>query len=174
MPPTVREGLPSHLPALWRYALKLTRDHADAADLVQDTCLKALHFEHTYTEGNLEGWLMCILHNLHISARRKIAQRAQKHILVMPMVEEDWQEEGNWSELSSPPEQETHIEYVETAEVLSGFTDHFRLPIVLSAVHGLMYEEIAAALGIPKGTVRSRLSRARKKLRLNMTEEYRA
>jgi RNA polymerase sigma-70 factor (ECF subfamily) len=153
MSATALDFLP-HLPRLKRYARSLTHDPSRADDLVQDTVVRALMKAHLFVQNtNLRGWLVTIMHNEHVNT-------ARQHVRDPIMVPEE--------ELRTVGTPETQTAPVELREVRRAVG---RLPIgqqqalLLHGVRGLRYHEVAETLGLPIGTIQSRISRARKNLR---------
>ena len=148
------------LAALRRYARALTRDEADAEDLVQDALLRAYEkrsgFDPERGESvqGLRGWLFSILHNVFIDRRR--ARRAEVER------ESDLAENGP---MAGEPAQEHHVRLAQIRDAFMVLPEEQRSALHLVAIEGLGYAEAAAALGIPQGTLMSRLSRARTALR---------
>jgi RNA polymerase sigma-70 factor, ECF subfamily len=144
-----------HLPRLRRYARSLLRDSVRADDLVQDTMVRALEKAHLYQhDTNLRGWLVTIMHNEHVNATRRI-MRAPVHV-----------SDEAVGELGRAETQEAPVELREVRRAVRRLPAEQRTPLVLHWLHGLKYEEIAAKMGVPLGTVQSRISRARKALRV--------
>jgi RNA polymerase sigma-70 factor (ECF subfamily) len=150
------ETLP-HLDTLYRVALRLTGDAASAEDLVQETMLKALRAWRSFRPGsNARAWLITILRNQFINewrARRRAP--AQVEFEALP----------DLPSLTDPdPEGRFFRELVdeEVLEAVDELPPDFREVLVLSDMEGLPYGEIAEALSIPVGTVKSRLFRARR------------
>ncbi|MDR6951401.1 RNA polymerase sigma-70 factor (ECF subfamily) [Ancylobacter sp. 3268] len=143
------------LAALRRYARALTRDEADAEDLVQDALLRAYEKRSGFDpERGVRGWLFSILHNVFVDRRR--ARRAEvereNHLAgIEPMAGE--------------PAQEHHVRLAQIRDAFMVLPEEQRSALHLVAIEGLGYAEAAAALGIPQGTLMSRLSRARAALR---------
>jgi RNA polymerase sigma-70 factor (ECF subfamily) len=148
------------LPRLRRYARVLTGDMHRADDLVQDTLARAWEKRRLWQAGSdLRAWLFTIMHNVHVNQysmrQREFAQAS---------LDADEGPAAGWE----IPVRATQSDRVELAEVLAQVG---RLPaeqrevLMLAAVEELRYEEIAEVLGVPIGTVMSRLSRARDKLR---------
>ena len=151
--------LEPHLPRLHRYARSLTHDRARAEDLVQDTLVRALQKAHYFRhDTNLRGWLITIMHNEHVNA-------ARRQIRGPAMVSDET--------LAMSGRDETQTALVELRELRRAVG---RLPadqreaLLLNWVHGYKYEEIAAMLAVPLGTIQSRISRARKSLRAIIAE----
>lgn len=156
----------SYLDALYRTALRMTRSEADAEDLVQETYIRALRFRDQFTRGtNLKAWLFRILTNTFINTYRR--RKAQPEFTDLEGVDE-FSLYRRMSDLRSAsaspnPEQEflDGIVDTEVTDALAELPEKFRT-VVLLDVEGLAYKEIAETLGIPIGTVMSRLHRARK------------
>ncbi len=143
-----------HLPRLRRYARSLLRDSVRAEDLVQDTLVRALEKAHLYQhDTNLRGWLVTIMHNEHVNA-------ARRHMRGPIYVSDD-----AIGELGRAQSQEAPVELREIRRAVARLPDEQRAPLLLHWLHGFKYEEIAAQMGLPLGTVQSRISRARKALR---------
>jgi RNA polymerase sigma-70 factor, ECF subfamily len=148
------------LPRLRRYARVLTGDLHRADDLVQDTLARAWEKRRLWQPGSdLRAWLFTIMHNVYVN-QFSLRQRDRAHA----SLDADEGHAGGWE----IPVRATQSARVELAEVLAQVG---RLPVaqrevlILAAVEELRYEEIGAVLGVPIGTVMSRLSRARDKLR---------
>jgi RNA polymerase sigma-70 factor (ECF subfamily) len=155
------EALP-HLDALYRVALRLTGDPSQAEDLVQDTMLKAYRAWRQYRPGtNAKGWLLTILRNTFINdyRRRKLEPVATDLEAIEPhaiyRAVEDVDPEGAF------------FSKIVDEKVLPA---EFREVLVLSDMEGLRYGEIAEALKVPVGTVKSRLFRARRLLQKSLYE----
>ena len=146
-----------HLDTLYRVALRLTGEPAAAEDLVQDTMLRALRAWASFRPGsNARAWLVTILRNQFINGWRS-EKRAPVGVdmasLPEPPDPKDPDPEGRFfSELVDD----------EVLRAVDGLPDEFREVLVLSDMEGLPYAEIAESLGIPVGTVKSRLFRARR------------
>lgn len=141
------------LPALMRYARWLTRDHQDAEDLVQDTLASAYAKADSYQPGrSLRAWLFAILHNEFVDGRRHDAVRTRHYA---DETRPDFE----------PALQEQSIRLHEVSEALDRLSPEHQQVLHLVAVEGLSYQEAADAIGIPIGTLISRLSRARARLR---------
>jgi RNA polymerase sigma-70 factor (ECF subfamily) len=150
----------THLDSLYGAALRLTRNEADAQDLVQDTYVKAFRSARQFTPGtNLKAWLFTILHNTFRNRRRDSARDP---------VEVD----SERIELAPPadPAATAEEELVRAAmepglqEALDSLPDAFREAVWLRDVEEFPYAEIAKMVGVPLGTVMSRISRGRRML----------
>lgn len=141
------------LPALLRYARRLTRDEHEAEDLVQETLAAAYANASSYQPGrSLRIWLFAILHNAFISRARHDAVRERYRASSFPPD-------------TGPSPQEHSVRLREVAAALDRLSEEQRQVLHLIAVEGLSYQEAAAVIGIPIGTLISRLSRARARLR---------
>lgn len=141
------------IPSLRRFAWSLTRHSQDADDLVQDCLERALTRGGSYrADAPPRAWLFAILYNLFVSGRRRARHRAHEQLDDIP----DLGQEGG---------QERHIAFLQVLVALGQLPDDQRAVVVLVGVEDFTYEEAAAALGLPIGTVMSRLSRGRDRLR---------
>lgn len=142
------------IPALRRYARVLLRDPAAADDLVQDGLEHALSRWHQRRgDGSPRAWLFSILHNLAVSSLRQ-RQRRGPHI--------PW-EEADAAGIPAP--QDGALDHRDLLAAVDDLPPDQRSVLLLVAVEGLSYAEVARALDIPVGTVMSRLSRGRARLR---------
>ena len=160
-----------HLPHLYPAALRLTRHRADAEDLVQDTLTKAYTAFGQFTPGtNLRAWLNAILATTFINTYRK--RLRQPAIAVGADPHADWN--PGTDPLAGPArsaeaEALDHITDPDLVAALRDLPPAFRTTIWLADVEGYPYRDVAAIMGIPLGTVMSRLHRARQKLRNQLT-----
>lgn len=154
-----REAL-GELDALRVFALRLTRVHADAEDLVSDTLTRALERWEQYRLGtNIRGWLCTILYHLFVSSRR----RASTHEVSM---DDDVRARALEAVGETDPETTFYDSFLddEIVRALDDLPDEYRTAVTLSDLQDLQYAEIARVLGIPEGTVKSRLFRGRRLL----------
>ncbi len=150
-----KPNVADELPALRRYALSLTRHGGDAEDLVHDTLVRAIERETSFRSGgNLRSWLMSILHNLHIDRRRSGMSSAGR--------DRDFAADTDTTIL---PNQLDTVRLAQVRRAFDMLPDEQREAMHLVTIEGLSYEEAAAVLGVPAGTVMSRISRARDALR---------
>jgi RNA polymerase sigma-70 factor (ECF subfamily) len=161
-----RDVLPL-LPNLYGAAMRMTRNPADAEDLIQETYLRAFRGFAGFKEGtNLKAWLYRILTNNFISTYRK-AQR-------QPQISEGPEDVGEWYlydklgarnvEPSAESEVLAQMPDEDVRAALESIPENFRIPVLLADVEGFSYKEIAEIMGTPIGTVMSRLHRGRNAL----------
>lgn len=144
----------AEIPALRRYARALLRDADSADDLVQDCLLRAWSRRHLWRRpGNLRAWLFTILHNLYANQMRTLSRRPR----LAPSELAD--------NMGQSARQGHQVEANEVLTALHELNNDQREAILLIAVEGFRYEEAADVLGVPVGTVMSRLSRGRERLR---------
>jgi RNA polymerase sigma-70 factor (ECF subfamily) len=155
-----------HLDALYRTALRMTRSEADAEDLVQETYIRAFRFRDQFTLGtNMKAWLFRILTNTFINTYRRKA--AQPEVTDLEGVDEFslYRRMADDRAASSSPDPEAEllkgVVDTEVTDALEELPEKFRTTVLLD-VEGFSYKEIAEMLGIPIGTVMSRLHRGRK------------
>jgi RNA polymerase sigma-70 factor (ECF subfamily) len=142
-------------PRLRRYAWALTGDRAAADDLVQDCLERAWSRLHLWRRGsNLRAWLFTILHNIYVNDVRRRMRRP----VVVPLTDAAVPP-------AVPPTQDHGIEVANVAAALSRLPEDQRAALLLVGLEELSYREAAAALGIPAGTLMSRLHRGRERLR---------
>ncbi len=161
-----RDVLPL-LPNLYAAALRMTRNPADAEDLVQDTYLRAFRGFSGFKEGtNLKAWLYRILTNSFINTYRK--KQRQPQTVEGPDDLDEWylfdKLGGRNVELSAETEVLDKIPDEAVKAALESLPENFRLPVLLADVEGFSYKEIAEIMDTPIGTVMSRLHRGRKAL----------
>lgn len=153
-----------YLDPLYATAMRLTRNRADAEDLVQDTVVKALRFQDRFERGtNLKAWLYTILHN---TWRNRVRDIAREHADVdSDRLEELAARADGPAELDTPERvlmRATLDADLQTA--LDELPDAFRQAVWLRDVEEFSYAEIAGMLEVPIGTVMSRISRGRRLL----------
>ena len=145
--------LTQHIPRLRRYARALTGDRSAADDLVQDTLERALSRFHLWRNGSdLRAWLFTIMHNIYVNQVRARA-RQQQDALEESAADALHAREPDWAEIRA------------IDDALARLPDEQRSTLLLVGLEQFTYEEAARILGIPVGTVMSRLSRGRERLR---------
>jgi RNA polymerase sigma-70 factor (ECF subfamily) len=156
--PDLGRLLVAELPHLRRYARALVKDPESADDLVQDCLERAWSRSHLLrSKAELRTWLFTILHNIYVSGVRK---HARDPLLVV---------DGNADSTgTTPPAQEHNLALRELPEALAALDADQRAAVLLVGLEDLSYREAASVLGIPLGTLMSRLHRGRRRLRVLM------
>ena len=166
-----------HLDALYRTALRMTRNPSDAEDLVQDALVRGYRFYDRFEPGtNFRAWLFKILTNTYINTYRRKQGRPPESSL------EDTEEFFLYNQLSNDGERVTDVEDTvldrlgadAIQRAIDGLPPQFRTTVQLSDVEGLSYAEIAEATGVAKGTVMSRLFRGRRQLQRALWDQAQA
>ncbi len=154
-PRKTRFDVVSQLASLRRYARSLARDDGDAEDLVHDALVRAYEKRGQFRSGgNLRAWLLSILHNTFVDGiRARRAGSAQLDRLSDTLAK------------GSAPSQEQAVRLADIRRTFMALPDEQRAALHLVGIEGLSYQEAAAALGIPVGTLMSRLGRGRAALR---------
>ncbi|HEY1293574.1 MAG TPA: sigma-70 family RNA polymerase sigma factor [Chloroflexota bacterium] len=174
---TFEEEALKHLDALYRTALRMTRNPSDAEDLVQDALVRAFRFYDRFEPGtNFRAWLFKILTNTYINTYRRKQGRPQESSL------EDTEDFFLYNQLSDDGERVTDVEDTVLdglgADAIQRAIDElppqFRTTVQLSDVEGLSYAEVAEATGVAKGTVMSRLFRGRRLLQRALWDQAQA
>jgi RNA polymerase sigma-70 factor (ECF subfamily) len=148
------------IPALRRYARALVRDRSAADDLVQDGLERALSRWHQRRpDGDTRSWVFTILHNLAVNRSRQAARRGAH----LPL--------ESLAEPGQPALQEDALRHRDLLRALDGLPEDQRSVLLLVSVEDLSYAEAATVLGVPLGTVMSRLARGRERLRQAMEGE---
>jgi RNA polymerase sigma-70 factor (ECF subfamily) len=156
-----------YAPQLYSAALRMTRNPADAEDVVQETFLKAYRAYHTFKAGtNLKAWLYRILTNTYINKYRKQQRRPSEVELGELQDLYLYRRLGDASGASQSAEQEVLDSFVDSdvKAAMESLPEHFLMPVYYADVEGFSYKEIAEILDVPIGTVMSRLHRGRKAL----------
>jgi RNA polymerase sigma-70 factor, ECF subfamily len=157
----------SHLDALYRGALRLSRDPDKAQDLVQDTFARALRYQHSYQAGtNMKAWLFAIMRNLYWDR----FQKAGRESVSIDDVGEFALYDQMRDDLGEGPEQEVldRIARGEVVDAIEKLNPLHREVVLLVDVEGFSYKDAATILEVPIGTVMSRLHRARQQLQKDL------
>ena len=158
---------------LYSAGLRMTRNPADAEDLVQETFTKAFAAFHQYKPGtNLKAWLYRILTNTYINSYRK---KQRQPIQASTDELEDWQlarAEAHSPSVSRSAEMEAldRLPDTDVKDALASLPEEFRMAVYYADVEGFAYKEIAEIMETPVGTVMSRLHRGRRMLRSKLTD----
>jgi RNA polymerase sigma-70 factor (ECF subfamily) len=148
-----REELPDHLPALRAFAISLSRNVAEADDLVQDTIVKAWSNFDKFTVGtDLRAWLFTILRNTFFSSKRK-----RKREVADP-------EGTHAASLFDKPEHDGRLAFSDFRRAFDKLSPEHREVLILVGANGYSCEEAASMIGVAVGTVKSRTNRARGRL----------
>jgi RNA polymerase sigma-70 factor (ECF subfamily) len=154
-----RSLIEREIPRLRRYARALVRNQDSADDLVQDTLLRALAKLHLWEPGtDLRAWLFTLMHNQYVNFVRRAVREGTSTSLDAAL------------DLGHAPSQQDSLKLRDLKMALDRLPDEQRTVVLLIGLEGMRYEEVADVLGVPVGTIRSRLSRAREALR-DMLEE---
>jgi RNA polymerase sigma-70 factor (ECF subfamily) len=144
------------IPALRRYAGTLLRNRQEVDDLVHDCLVRALDRLHTRrNDADMRPWLFAIMHNLYVSRVRQKRVRGETDPL----------DAVSEAALGIGARQDDHVQTTEVMAVVQRLPEDLRSVLLLVTVEDLSYAEVAQVLDIPIGTVMSRLSRARERLR---------
>ena len=150
------------IPAMRRYARSLLHDSAAADDLVQDTLERSISGWHQRrADGNARTWVFTILHNLALNRIRQTTRRG-RHVTI---------EDADDIAISRASTQEDGLRQTDIMAAVYRLPDDQRSVLLLISVEDLSYAEAARVLGVPVGTVMSRLARARAKLQRMMDDE---
>ena len=151
--PALRDAILATVPSLRAFAISLTNDGNRADDLVQDTIVRAWGAIDRFERGtNLGAWLFTILRNLYHSEHRKKKREVEDP-------------EGSYAaRLRTAPDQQSHLDFEDLRQALARLSPNQREALLLVAAEGVSYEEAAAICGVPEGTIKSRINRARLRL----------
>ena len=162
-----------HLDRLYGFCVRLTSNPSDAEDLVQETLIRAMRaYGELRDPSRAKGWLFAIATN----ARRDLFRAQGRRVLTVPLdaVDPDGDEFSLFETIAIedpfPYSDELHLDFLrlfrddDVRAVFGSMTPAFRLPLILTAVHGFSCKEAAGILDVPLGTVLSRLHRGRKQL----------
>lgn len=166
-----------HLGSMQAFALRLSRDPAEADDLVQETCLRAYRFFDRFERGtNVKAWLFRILKNTFINAYRQ--KRTRPHSVDFDDIAGGYEQlidDTRVARLQNPEEALGEAVMLKDVEAgLAEMPEEYRLVVHLCLLEGFTYQESADTLDIPVGTVMSRLHRGRKFLQARLVEHARS
>lgn len=151
----------AQMDALYGFAFKLTKVREEAEDLVSDTMLRAFERWRQFQLGsNIRAWMFTILYHAFVSRKRRIDARE----VPMPETEEGFNRLEPVADEN--PEATFYDSFIDedVVRAIGELPEEYRSALVMSDVHGLRYAEIARVLGVPEGTVKSRLFRGRRLL----------
>ena len=151
----------AQMDALFSFAFKLTKVREDAEDLVNDTMLRAFQRWRQFQMGsNIRAWLFTILYHAFVSRKRRVDARE----VPMPETEDGFNPLEPVAD--EHPEATFYDSFIDedVVRAIAELPEEYRSALVMSDVHGLRYAEIARVLGVPEGTVKSRLFRGRRLL----------
>jgi RNA polymerase sigma-70 factor, ECF subfamily len=150
--------LPDLLPRLWAFSLRIAGNRHDAEDLVQHTCVRALERQHQLkADTSPLSWVFAIAHSIWLNELRARSIRGRTNV--------DW-DDGLLEVIADPGARTPEMDVMnrQIIEAVARLPETQRSTLLLVAVEGLTYNEAAAALGVPIGTVMSRLARARRSI----------
>ncbi|MBA4071221.1 MAG: RNA polymerase subunit sigma-24 [Gemmatimonas sp.] len=151
----------AQMDALYSFAFKLTKVREEAEDLVSDTMLRAFERWRQFQLGsNIRAWMFTILYHAFVSRKRRIDARE----VPMPETEDGFNRLEPVADEN--PEATFYDSFIDedVVRAIGELPEEYRSALVMSDVHGLRYAEIARVLGVPEGTVKSRLFRGRRLL----------
>ena len=162
-PRMFEETVLPHLDAAFNYARWLTRNDAEAEDVVQDACVRAMRFFSSLRDDDARAWLLTIVRNTWYSRVSRLAKLSTER----PLNEA----QDQWPDHALDPEERLVQQHTVllVRRALEQLPADFREVIVLREIERLSYKEIAAVAGVPIGTVMSRLARARARLQTTLT-----
>jgi RNA polymerase sigma-70 factor, ECF subfamily len=172
-PGFTEEALP-WMDAVYRFALRLTRDQGDAEDLVQDTYLKAYRSWDSFSPGtNCRSWLFTICRNTHLHQRDRARTRREVAESELHLTGDDPSARGVEQRAVATGSPDDFFEQLldeQLMQAMDTLPDDFHDVLVLSDLADLTHQEIGDVLGIPTGTVKSRLFRARRQVRQQLEQ----
>jgi len=167
-----KEAMP-HLDSLYGYAMHLSRNPADAEDLVQETYIKALKNHHRYKAGtNCRAWMFRIMTNTFFNIQRAKKRRPMVEADALPDIELQVAEHHQASGIYRPIEEQILDGVISThmQEALDSLPEDFRTVLLLADLEDFSYKEIAEVMECPVGTVMSRLYRARRQMQRKLLD----
>jgi RNA polymerase sigma-70 factor (ECF subfamily) len=168
----IEDQIAGFLPRLYGFGVSLTRDEHHAWDLAQETCVRALHAQASFTPGtNLKAWLFTILRNLYLNQRRN--QRSRPQVISLEEALDERDEKVDIGASIAPTERAAlaRAELGEVVRALDTIPTAMAVPLRLVALEQLTYAEVARVLDIPIGTVMSRIHRARRMVLRRLSEQ---
>jgi len=158
-----------HIDALYGFAMTLVRNQTEAEDLVQETYLRAVRaFGQLMPDSNLKSWMFAIMRNVWLNQLRH-ARSGPRFV----ELDAEMEDHSYWLDRVTKDPHASYVEKMERQEVraaIESLPQLHREVVLLRDIEGFSYQQIAAILGCPAGTVMSRLGRAREKLRLLLAE----
>jgi RNA polymerase sigma-70 factor (ECF subfamily) len=159
----LRDAL-AHLDALHNLAVYLTRNGSEAEDLVQETYVRALRFAHRFEPGtHLRAWLFQILRNTFLTFYR---QREREVVLG----DEGFPEGAPMFQDAPAQDTDRSSAHMDLERALAHLPEEFKTPLLLAEVEGLALEDVARIMDCPVGTVKSRIFRAKERLRTHLKD----
>jgi RNA polymerase sigma-70 factor (ECF subfamily) len=155
-----RQQALEHLDALYNLAVYLTRNGSEAEDLVQETYVRAMRFSHRFQPGtHLRAWLFQILRNTFLTFYRLREREAA--------LSEDGVPEGDAPMFHDAPAEDSDraMAHMDLERALRRLPEEFRTPLLLAEVEGMALEDVARVMDCPVGTVKSRIFRAKERMR---------
>ena len=166
------EAMP-HLDSLYGYAMHLSRNPADAEDLVQETYIKALKNHHRYEPGtNCRAWMFRIMTNTFFNIQRAKKRRPMVEADALPDIELQVAEQHQSTGIYRPLEEQILDGVISShmQEALDSLPEDFRTVLLLADLEDFSYKEIAEVMDCPVGTVMSRLYRARRQMQRKLLD----
>jgi RNA polymerase sigma-70 factor (ECF subfamily) len=166
---TFENDVMEYVPQLYSAALRMTRNPADAEDVLQEALLKAYRGYHSFQAGtNLKAWLYRILTNTFINTYRRRNRRPDEvelgQLEDLYLYRRIGRSGSGGAERSAEEEALDRFVDADIKGAVEALPDNFRIPVLLADVEGFSYKEIAEIMDVPIGTVMSRLHRGRKAL----------
>lgn len=156
-----QQAIAAEIPRLRRYSRALLRDATEADDLVQDCLARALGRIEQWREGESpRRWLFTILHNLYVDRARSRRRRPEETPI----------HDLHGARLSSEPDQMERMAFQDVLAALQAIPAERREALILVGIEGMSYRDAAEVLGIPVGTLMSRLGRGRQQLRALLSD----
>jgi RNA polymerase sigma-70 factor (ECF subfamily) len=160
------------LEPLYRQALRMTRNHVDAEDLLQETMVKAYSGFHSFRQGsNFNAWLYRILVNTYINNYRR-QQRTPAEYLTRDFTDQQLTVHATHSATRLHSAEDRALDSMPDTDIkaaMEALPEQFRMAVYYADVEGLARDQIAEVMGTPRGTVTSRLHRGRRQLRRLLT-----